>query len=200
MRMRTQRNAYTSLPQSSLSVLCALLVGACQGSVVGSTPGAGASSAGGSGGVSMDPNGALPADNIRDVSQQCDPKAPASAEFAPLARLTRREYVRTLQDLLGVDFPIANLQPDGIAGLFYANVATAVSETQVDEYRLAAEQLAEAATVDAAALTGCSPDTGETCARSFIENFGRRAFRRPLTSDEQAGYLEIYRVGSARDG
>jgi hypothetical protein len=107
--------------------------------------------------------------------------------------------VRTLKDLLGVDFPLANLQPDGIVGLFFANVATAVSETQVDEYRLAAEQLAEAATVDPAALAGCAPDTGETCARSFIESFGRRALRRPLTTEEQEQYLAIYRVGSARD-
>src|SRR6188474_860619 len=150
---------YTTLLRSNVGVLCALLACACQGNVVapsGGPPSGGASSSsvGGSsvGGSSAitDPNGALPADDIRSVSQECDPLAPASAEFAPLARLTRREYVRTLKDLLGVDFPLANLQPDGIVGLFFANVASPVSETQVDEYRLVAEQLAEAASVDAA--------------------------------------------------
>ncbi len=179
--------------------MLALVALACQGQVVGPNP-SGVSSPGAAGGGSLEPNGALPADGIRDVSTRCEPKAQASAEFAPLARLTRREYVRTLRDLLGVDFPLANLQPDGIVGLFFANVATAVSETQVDEYRLAAEQVAEAASLDPAALTGCAPDTGETCARSFIESFGRRAFRRPLSSEEQQAYLAIYRVGSARDG
>jgi hypothetical protein len=191
---------YTPLLTASAGVLCAFLAGACQGNVIGSGPSGGPSSTGGSGVTNPDPGGDLPADDIRGVSQQCDPQAPASAEFAPLARLTRREYVRTLKDLLGVDFPLANLQPDGIVGLFFANVSTAVSETQVDEYRLAAEQLAEAATVDPAALAGCAPETGEACARSFIESFGRRAFRRPLTSEELEGYLAIYRVGSARDG
>ncbi|HYJ09953.1 MAG TPA: DUF1592 domain-containing protein [Polyangiaceae bacterium] len=191
---------YTSLLKASAGALCALVVGACQGNLTGSTPGGSMPSVGGSGSSIPVPTDALPAGDVRGVAQQCDPAAPASAEFAPLARLTRREYVRTLKDLLGVDFPIANLQPDGIAGLFFANVATAVSETQVDEYRVAAEQLAEAATADPAALAGCAPDTGETCARSFIESFGRRAFRRPLTTEEQQAYLEIYRVGSARDG
>ncbi len=177
-----------------------LALAACQGQVTGSQPAGSASPGGTAGAGNVDPNGALPADDIRSVSAQCKAMAPASAEFAPLARLTRREYVRTLKDLLGVDFPLANLQPDGIVGLFFANVGTAVSETQVDEYRLGAEQVAEAATVDAAALAGCAPDTGETCARSFIESFGRRAFRRPLSSEEQEAYLAIYRVGSARDG
>lgn len=182
------------------TALLALLLGACQGNVVGNAPGGGTASSGGSSSSLPEPAGPLPAGDVRSVAQQCQPAAPASAEFAPLARLTRREYVRTLKDLLGVDFPLANLQPDGIVGLFFANVATAVSETQVDEYRLAAEQLAEAATVDPAALAGCAPDAGETCARSFLESFGRRAFRRPLTAEEQEAYLAIYRVGSARDG
>ena len=188
----------TSPLRFSASIVLALGALACQGQVVGSQ-GSSPGSAG-SASVSMDPNGGLPVGDIRGVSGQCDPKAAASAEFAPLARLTRREYVRTLKDLLGVDFPLANLQPDGIVGLFFANVATAVSETQVDEYRLAAEQVAEAASLDPAALTGCAPDTGETCARSFIESFGRRAFRRPLSSEEQEAYLAMYRVGSGRDG
>lgn len=117
-----------------------------------------------------------------------------------MARLTRREYARSVKDLLGIDFAVANLQPDGIVGLFFANVSTPVSEAQVDEYRLAAEQIAEAATMDVATLTGCASDAGETCARTFIEGFGRRAFRRPLLAEEVDGYLAVFRVGSARDG
>lgn len=187
---------------SSLAVLFAFGVGGCQGTVDG-PPGstdmsrAGAP-AGGNGGGGPAP--ALPATEVASVAATCDPAAPASAEFAPLARLTRREYARTVKDLLGFDFPTANLQPDGIVGLFFANVSTPVSEAQVDQYRVAAEQIAEAATQDVAALTGCAPEAGEACARSFIESFGRRAFRRPLLAEEVDGYLAIFRTGSARDG
>jgi hypothetical protein len=145
------------------------------------------------------PGVALPPTELEAVAASCDPQAAASAEFAPLARLTRREYARTIHDLLGIDLPVTDLQPDGIVGLFFANVSTSVSEAQVDEYRLAAEQVAEAATTDVAALTGCAPEGGEVCARSFIESFGRRAFRRPLGSDEVDAYLGMYRVGLGRD-
>jgi hypothetical protein len=180
-----------------------LALGACQGRVEGAHPvGAGGevSRAGAAGASTSEPGVTLPASDLASVAASCDPNAPASAEFSPLARLTRREYARSVKDLLGVDFPVANLQPDGIVGLFFANVSAPVSEAQVDEYRLAAEQIAEAATIDAAALAGCDPSMGEACARSFVERFGRRAFRRPLSAEEVDGYLAIYRVGSGRDG
>jgi hypothetical protein len=175
-------------------------LGGCEGKLGGQlAPGTEASQAGASGSGALGPSVPLPASDIGAVAATCDPKAPASAEFAPLARLTRREYARSVRDLLGFDFPIANLQPDGIVGLFFANVSTPVSEAQVDEYRLAAEQIAEAATADPAALTGCAPETGEVCARSFIQSFGRRAFRRPLGAEEVEAYLAMFRVGSGRD-
>jgi Protein of unknown function (DUF1592)/Protein of unknown function (DUF1588)/Protein of unknown function (DUF1595)/Protein of unknown function (DUF1587)/Protein of unknown function (DUF1585) len=181
-----------------------LALGGCQGKLEGSRASSGgggdASRAGAAGLGSVDPGTTLPASDLEGVAATCDANAGASAEFAPLARLTRREYARSVKDLLGVDFPVANLQPDGIVGLFFANVSTPVSEAQVDEYRLAAEQIAESATVDVAALAGCAPETGEVCARSFLQGFGRRAFRRPLSAEEVDAYLAIFRVGAGRDG
>jgi hypothetical protein len=191
----------SSLPRFAAGL--GLALSACQGQIDGQQPGGaagGAAVAGAAGSSASVPGVTLPASDLSAVAASCDPNAGASAEFAPLARLTRREYARTIKDLLGVDFPVANLQPDGIVGLFFANVSTPVSEAQVDEYRLAAEQIAEAATMDAAALTGCDPNTGEACARSFLASFGRRAFRRPLGNDEVDGYLAIFRLGSARGG
>ncbi len=187
------------------SGLCLAFAVGCQGQIVGSSPTQGSDVGGGGpgdgpGGGLGDPGGILPASEIGAVAVTCDPKATVSAEFAPLARLTRREYVNTLRDLLGVAVPIAKLQPDGISGLFYANVASGVSETQVDDYRLTAEEVAETATTDVATLVGCAPQTGEACARSFIESFGQRAFRRPLSIEEVESYLAVFRVGSGRDG
>lgn len=42
-------------------------------------------------------------------------------------------------------------------------------------------------------VVGCTPDgaADEACMRSFVERFGRRAFRRPLTGDEVERYLEL---------
>jgi hypothetical protein len=190
----------SSLPRFAFGL--GLALSACQGQLEGQHPiGAGGGAMAGAAGASpSEPGVTLPASDLSSVAASCDPNAGASAEFAPLARLTRREYARSVKDLLGVDFPVANLQPDGIVGLFFANVSTPVSEAQVDEYRLAAEQIAEAATMDAAALAGCDPNTGEACARSFLERFGRRAFRRPLSAEEVDGYLAIFRLGSGRDG
>lgn len=182
-------------------VACAVFCLACEGSAVGPGQTTESTSGGaGNAGVPQVPDAQLAPSDIRGVAETCDPKAPPHAAFAPLARLTRREYVRTLRDLLGVDIPITNLHPDGIVGLFFANTSTPVSETQVDDYRLAAEQVAEAASLDAAAMTGCDPAQGEACARSFIESFGRRAFRRPLKVEELDAYLAIYRTGVVRDG
>jgi len=190
-----------------IATVLGVALGGCQGQAKGPLgPGIGAgvggdsSRAGAAGAPTSEPGVMLPASDLAGVAASCDPNAGASAEFAPIARLTRREYARSVKDLLGVDFAAANLQPDGIVGLFFANVSTPVSETQVDEYRLAAEQIAQAATTDVAALTGCASDTGEACARSFIESFGRRAFRRPLGSEEVDAYLAIFRVGIGRDG
>jgi len=192
----------SSLPRFAVGL--GLALSACQGQIDGQPPtGAGGGAITGAGGTATgtsEPGVTLPASDLSSVAASCDPSAGASAEFAPMARLTRREYARSVKDLLGVDFAIANLQPDGIVGLFFANVSTPVSEAQVDEYRLAAEQIAEAATMDVAALTGCGPETGEACARSFVTSFGRRAFRRPLTTEETDGYLAIFRVGSGRGG
>jgi hypothetical protein len=182
-------------------VACAALCLACEGSAVGPGQTTGTTSGGsGNAGAPQVPDTQLAPSDVSDIAATCDAKAPPSAAFAPLARLTRREYVRTLRDLLGIDFPIANLHPDGIVGLFFANTSTPVSETQVDDYRLAAEQVAQGASLDAAAVAGCDPTQGEGCVRSFIESFGRRAFRRPLKLEEVDAYLAIYRVGIGRDG
>ena len=37
---------------------------------------------------------------------------------------------------------------------------------------------------------------GEACAKTFIESFGAKAYRRPLTGDETAGLLKAYHVGA----
>src|SRR5205814_3152855 len=43
-------------------------------------------------------------------------------------------------------------------------------------------------------------DHGTACARSFIQSFGKRAFRRPLTADELLPFETVYDAGSTGTG
>jgi hypothetical protein len=63
----------------------------------------------------------------------------------------------------------------------------------VKQLDAAAQALADAARPSFATLTGC--ESGEACAATFIDTWGKKAFRRAVTPDEAAGLLELYRTG-----
>jgi hypothetical protein len=122
----------------------------------------------------------------------------------PLRRLTRAQYERAVQDLLGVNDAFAeSFGPDELVGGFASNLTTLVSVSLLENYALAAERAAAAAV--AAGLGRFSPCTPATmaeadCATLFIAAFGKRAFRRPLTSEELARYQAVYDVGRGAEG
>ncbi len=123
---------------------------------------------------------------------------------SPLRRLTRREYENTIRELLGVDAALAHdtatrLGTDEKLGAFDANAVTPVTNLRVEQYETAAQTLAATAVTDSAALLDCDPATDgeDACATSFIETFGRRAYRRPLTAAEKSAYLTVF--GAGRD-
>jgi hypothetical protein len=103
----------------------------------------------------------------------------------PMRRLTHTEYDNAVRDLLGVTTsPASQFAPDTQVGLFNNSVsAQGVSVLLGDQYLESALTLAEGLT-DVNGLLGCSPATGDTCVRGFIERFGRRAYRRPLAAAE----------------
>src|SRR5690606_12188682 len=61
--------------------------------------------------------------------------------------------------------------------------AQTVSQLLGDSYVDTAVRLAEEI-ADVNALAGCDVASGDACVRAFIERFGRRAYRRPLTTDD----------------
>lgn len=108
-----------------------------------------------------------------------------------LRRLTAQEYSTTVGDLVGFvpnnireTLPIDPLLPFDNDFTFQK-----ASEALIQGADLLAGDIAEGVLADAALrdkLVGCTP-TGPadaTCFRSFITNFGRRAFRRPLATSE----------------
>lgn len=165
-----------------------------------------ASSQGSAGGDAADgvddgDDGASDGDGTTDGEAPSDPCEGQQLGATPLARLTRTEYDHTIADLLGIDtHPGSALPPDGVSGLFAHNGEMAVSNYAVEVYRDLAESLAAQATADLAPLVPCDPvATGEReCATIFVEQFGRRAYRRDLDDAQVERLLAIYDAG--RDG
>jgi hypothetical protein len=85
-------------------------------------------------------------------------------------------------------FPIEN-RPQGY---FYDDSGPAglVSDVHVTEYLSAAQSLAAYAVSDVGSLLPCSAqDPG--CPAQFVQSFGKRAFRRPLSTNEVAKYVGL---------
>ncbi len=137
-----------------------------------------------------------------DVMAQCqgDPSPGAT----PLRRLTSFEYDNTVADLLGDDSrPSSAFVSDAAAGGFDTHAATQpLSQLQAEHYMDAAEALAATAVVDRDALLNCDLlDVGfDACAERFIDDFGRRAFRRPLTDEERDAWWGLYTEANAAHG
>jgi hypothetical protein len=125
------------------------------------------------------------------------PCATPSPGAAPLRRLTQSEYNNTVRDLLDdTTHPADTFPPDQKIGDFTNTaVALTVPPLLAQAYQSAAEQLATTALKNNASnLVPCDPvKVGEdACAQQFIKTFGARAYRRPLTSDEQTGLFALY--------
>jgi hypothetical protein len=127
-------------------------------------------------------------------------RAPARAAATPLRRLTQEQYRNTVRDLLGVKDIGTDLGLDeGIAG-FFGNTIAPVSELHLEKYGRAADLVARKAVSQLGRLLPCDPaKVGEpACARQFVEQFGRRAFRRPLDREERALYQQLFAAGRAQ--
>ncbi|HSY42003.1 MAG TPA: DUF1592 domain-containing protein [Polyangia bacterium] len=132
------------------------------------------------------------------TTTQTSPLCAADPGPAPLRRITRFEYGRTIADLTGVDPSVAQSLPPDEETLDFDDIAAAysVSSLHADRYLEVAEQAAATLTGDVTAMTmlaGCDPTGGDaTCVSAFVTGFGRRAWRRTLTGDELTAMLQLY--------
>ncbi|MDI1480939.1 DUF1592 domain-containing protein [Polyangium sp. y55x31] len=123
---------------------------------------------------------------------------------SPIRRMTRFEYNNTVRDLVGDDTrPASAFVPEEEA-MGFDNQATALGVTQIlaEQYMVAAEQIAARAASDLGALLPCDPATAgeQACATTFIQTFGRRAYRRPLTDDEVSRLQDVFSWGRGDEG
>ncbi len=130
--------------------------------------------------------------------------APTVAGPAPLRRLTEEQYRNTVRELFGVrdlgtDLPV----DEGTAG-FFGNTIAPVSELHLEKYGRAAEVVARTVAQRLGSLLPCAGQTPvkdePACASRFIERFGRRAYRRPLTPDENESLQALFTAGRQTSG
>jgi hypothetical protein len=114
--------------------------------------------------------------------------APADA----LRRLSASQYDHTVSDLFpGVDLPPQDLPVDPLIHGFDNHAAAQTPSALVVEGWVRAASAVAATAWETPTWLPCPPDGGgypDVCAREFVEDFGRRAFRRPLTAEEQADF------------
>lgn len=137
-------------------------------------------------------------DTAADDTASDDTGAPAKP-FMPgppvLPRLTQSQYLNSIAALLGPGLPTPPLEPDTNPYLFVniGAASTTVSELGVQQYEEAAELYTGIIFSDPArreALVGCLPAApGDACVTDFVQRFGRRVYRRPLHTEEQARWL-----------
>ena len=114
----------------------------------------------------------------------------------PIRRLTRFEYNNTVRDLLGDTSDPADALPpeEEVAGFNNQAAALTTSDFLIEQYMKIAEDVSARAVQNLAAILPCDPalDGEEACALSFIEDFGKRAFRRPLTQAEVTRFKGLF--------
>jgi hypothetical protein len=115
---------------------------------------------------------------------------------AGMTRLTARQYRAVLLELFGETAPVA-LQEDTYPYLFATVGARSepLTESGVQLIEEAVDAVTAEVFADPArreALVGCAPTSvDDPCAARFLTDFGRRAYRRPLSAEEAARWTTL---------
>jgi len=139
-----------------------------------------------------------------------DPSQPGAADapgVAPLRRLTINEYNNTIRDLLGTVAGATNKtfskdQESSQSG--YLRGAALTTGADARAFLTSADSISTAMTAKVPSLLPCSPvptaqAAQDHCAKQFITQFGKRAFRRPVATDEAADLFALYTAQRAPD-
>jgi hypothetical protein len=168
----------------AVALVCALSSFGCQASEGTTKPQDQAGGAGNAAGNASGGSGGV-------VVPQAAPPA-----FAPVRRLTHIEYDNTVQDLLGdTTGPAKGFTADVAQDGFTNNaIALSVSPALAEQYLAAAQKLSKTATGKLQSLLGCDAAGAaeQACVQQFIRDFGKRAWRRPLTTEEQARLYGVF--------
>jgi hypothetical protein len=198
----------------TVCIVAALPGVACTGSIGSSTYGSGSGggpgnpgtgSGGSSGGTSGVPGGSGGSTTVPTggTSGTITPGDPAAAGVLPLRRLTIREYRNTIRDLLGdtTSLGAAELasEPDDLTNnAFPFRQPTLMGTAETDDFQGAAELLVRNLAARISSILPCTPANAGAeagCATQFINTFGGKAYRRPVTTAEAANLMALYQTG-----
>jgi Protein of unknown function (DUF1592)/Protein of unknown function (DUF1588)/Protein of unknown function (DUF1585)/Protein of unknown function (DUF1587) len=121
---------------------------------------------------------------------------PGVATTSQIPRLTNDEYDRTIRDLLGVTALTASAGSTP-SNLLATDQSGGLTDVGWAAYKTVGEDIAEQVMADATLKTNfitCDPSVG-TCLHDTAVAFGRKAFRRPLTTDEVAAFDTVIAAG-----
>jgi hypothetical protein len=159
--------------------------GSGSGSGTGGSTGSGTGNSTGSGGGDSSSDGGTSSPSIT-----CSPGIPATTQFR---RILNTQYDNTVRDLLGVTSVTA---PEGTgvpSSVLYADFDGAMNS---DAWRIyqdvgaaIADQVMASTTLKTNFIT-CDPSTSG-CLQTTIQTFGRKAFRRALTTAEVANFVAL---------
>ena len=129
------------------------------------------------------------------------PGTEAAVASSRAPRLSHAQYENTVKDLLGLEAPANVTQTfvgDSTSSVFANNGGELVVNGDLwADYQRAAESLAEKATATPEALARVLRAVSTTEPRVFVQQVGRRAFRRPLTTAEVDAYVSLFAKGAA---
>lgn len=120
--------------------------------------------------------------------------APSRSNYV---RLTHVQWENSVVATLRLSEPTGYLErllPDVAARYTNNETVLVVSDGLVEDYQAAAADVASRVANDAAALNRVSASREP---EAFIAEVGRRFYRRPLTSEERAKYLDLYETGAS---
>ena len=123
-----------------------------------------------------------------------------------IRRLNRAEYNNTVRDLVGVDFHPADDFPADDVGNGFDNIGDLLSlpPLLLEKYLAAAEQIVDTAFKTPALrqrILICEPSPRLSqleCSRKILENFARRAYRRPVTTEEVDRLVRFVRLAQSQ--
>lgn len=130
--------------------------------------------------------------------EPAEPPVPLSEGGVTLRLLTQDEYAASVQALLGTLTADLTVAPDtSVAGFVAVGAALrTVTDSAATAYEAASRLAVSEVFRDSARwqeLVGCQPagDLSDACVATYIETFGRKAFRRDLTDEEVQQWLGV---------
>lgn len=130
----------------------------------------------------------------------CD--AASYEDMAPAPRnlrlLTRQEYLNSVNDLTGLNFDstlLDSIPTDPAAANFDTSADILPDNVKIAGYDMAAAVVAEQV-ITSKGFSGLASACGNN-ASCVVESFGRKVFRRPLSSAEVSRYAALYSNGDA---